>query len=156
MIQDNYNVSNSFSFLEAKGAETRKSPRKGVLTIIQSEKRDKENGKKKSNGVRILFSKQLEQDLQLSEQIQIGITHDKKTLVLGAMLDPSKTFYNLKRVKKDNIKSKLVLYNSAAVKEIIAKMELDFSERVSITFYGVEYFEDEKGIYAKVWREGEV
>lgn len=102
--------------------------------------------------MRIVFSKQLEEDLNLTDKIQLAVSKDGKSLYVGAELDASQTCYSLRRLKKDESKSKLVLYNSAVIKEITEKLNLSFEDRVGITFCGIEYLEIDDSRVAKVWK----
>lgn len=135
-------------FLEAKESG-RGSSRKGagVLTII--------NASKTGCGTRIIFSKQLEEDLGLKDKIQIGITNDKKSLVVGENINESQPSYLLRRQKKGNESSRLILYNSSVIKEITEKMGLDFSEGISVTFYGIEYIEVNGEYVGRICQEAE-
>ena len=63
--------------------------------------------------------------------------------------------YTLKRVKKNNYNSKLVLYNKEVILQICKRMNLKFEGTTSITFYGIEYEETDNGLIAKVWKDGE-
>lgn len=141
------NLKNDFCFLEAEENTKRNNHTgAGVLTII--------NASAKGNGMRIVFSKQLEEDLSLTDKIQLAVSKDGKSLYVGAELDASQTCYSLRRLKKDESKSKLVLYNSAVIKEITEKLNLSFEDRVGITFYRIEYLEIENSRVAKVWEKG--
>ena len=120
---------------------------KGAITIV--------NAIKKKCGCRIIFSKQLEKDLQLEDYIQFGFPKGNNYIVMGKKLDNNIPKYTLKRIKKNNPNSRLVLYSKPAILEICKKMNLNFDDRTTVTFYGIEYEETENGIIAKVWEEGE-
>lgn len=138
----------NLTFLEVDNTSKYQIPKsKGVLTII--------NDTKNGNGYRITLSKQLETDLGLKETLQIAITEDGKSLILGENLDVTKKSYPLKRANKRNPNSKFVIYNKMLVKQIVEKMELDYSDCCSVTFYGIEYIEEDGKLYAEVWKEGE-
>lgn len=139
------NFFDNISFLEAKETAKRNSSTgTGVLTII--------NASAKGNGTRILFSKQLEEDLEFTDNVQIATDKDGTCLYVGAELNSSQTSYKLHRLKKGDSNSRLVLYNSAVIKEISEKLNLSFEERVGVTFYGIEYLDMNGRKVAKVWK----
>lgn len=136
---------NDFCFLEAEENTKRNNKAgAGALTII--------NASAKGNGMRIVFSKQLEEDLNLTEKVQLAVSKDGTSLYVGAELDTSQTSYSLRRLKKGDSSSKLVLYNSAVIKEITEKLNLSFEEHVGETFYGIEYLEIDGRKVAKIWK----
>lgn len=120
---------------------------KGVITVV--------NALEKNCGCRITFSKQLEKDLELEDSIQFGFPKGNDYIVIGKVLNEEMPKYTLKRLKKNNPNSKLVLYNKEVVLEICKILKLNFDETSSITFYGIDYEETEKGLVAKVWKDGE-
>ncbi len=137
-----------YVFLIAEETSKEKQKKgKGIITIV--------NAERKNNGNRITFSKELQRDLKLSDEVQIAIAEDGSSLMIGVMLDEEQKTYKLRRLKKGNSNSRLVLYNKKVVEEITKKMNLQFENKVSITFYGIEYIETEKGLIARVWEDGE-
>ena len=137
-----------YVFLRAEETSREKLKRgRGAITIV--------NAEGKNNGNRIMFSKELEKDLELNNEVQIAIAKDGSSLMLGAMFDEEQTTYKLRRLKKGNSNSRLVLYNKKVVEEITEKMNLQFEDKVSITFYGIEYEETDNGLIAKVWEDGD-
>ena len=137
-----------YVFLIAEETSKEKQKKgKGIITIV--------NAERKNNGNRITFSTELQRDLKLSDEVQIAIAEDGSSLMIGVMLDEEQKTYKLRRLKKGNSNSRLVLYNKKVVEEITKKMNLQFENKVSITFYGIEYIETEKGLIARVWEDGE-
>lgn len=120
---------------------------KGAITIV--------NAIKKKCGCRIIFSKQLEKDLELTDYIQFAFEEDIKCIIIGKCLNKDIPKYTLKRIKKNNPNSRLVLYSKPVILEICEKMNLNFDDRTTVTFYGIKYEETKNGIIAKVWEEGE-
>lgn len=137
-----------YVFLKAEETSRKKLKKgKGAITIV--------NAERKNNGNRITFSKDIERDLKLDNEVQIAIAEDGSSLMIGAMFDEKQITYKLRRLKKGNSNSRLVLYNKKVVEEITEKMNLNFDETISITFYGIEYEETDNGLIAKVWKDGE-
>ena len=56
-------------------------------------------------------------------------------------------------MKKGDSNSRLVLYQKAVIQELTEKLGLNFDEAVSVTFYGVEYFEEEGTRVARIFQE---
>lgn len=120
---------------------------KGVITVV--------NALKKKCGCRITFSKQLEKDLGLEDNVQFGFPKNNAYIVIGKVLNEEMPKYTLKRLKKNSPSSRLVLYNKEVILQICERLGLDFDETISITFYGIEYEETDNGLIAKVWKDGE-
>lgn len=137
------------SFQELDAQDNSRNPRKsgnGVLSIVNSEK----------NGNRILFSKQLEEDLCLTNgEIQILASKEKRALLIGAKLPNAQKTYTLRRLKHGDESSRYVIYNKSLILAIAESLQLDFSECVSHTFYDVQYMEYEDSIIAYVTEGGE-
>ena len=135
------------SFVELNVQDNSKKPRKrgnGILTIVNSEK----------NGNRILFSKQLEEDLCLTNgEIQILASKEKRALLIGAKLPNAQKTYTLRRLKCGDESSRYVIYNKSLMLAIAESLQLDFSECVAHTLYNVQYLEIEDSIVAIV-KEG--
>lgn len=134
-----------FEILEVKNTSNKTIPKsKGAMTVVN----DINNG----HGFRIILSKQLEKDLNLTDSLQLAISEDGKCLKIGVDIDQSKQAYLLRRANKKKANSKLIIYNKPLVEEITRRMDLDFSQCCSITFYGIEYLEERGQLFAIVWR----
>jgi hypothetical protein len=136
-----------FSFLEAENTNKARKAGKGVATLV--------NAQRTGCGQRLVLSKQLQESLEIVDTIQILVSNDGNSLLLGTNISDKATNYNLRKIKKNNPNSKLVLYNSSVVNEITRKMHIPFEENVSVTFYGVEYFEHEGKTLAEITLKGE-
>lgn len=136
-----------FSFLEAENTNKAHKAGKGVATLV--------NAQRKKCGQRLVISAQLVNDLEIVDTVQILISNDGKSLLLGKNISEKATNYKTLLLNKDNPNGRRVLYNSAVVKEITRKMNLSFEETVSVTFYGVQYFEHEGKILAEISLKGE-
>lgn len=142
MAQLNHEILNSFVELDAQ--DNSKKPRKrgnGILTIVNSEK----------NGNRILFSKQLEEDLCLTNgEVQILASKEKRALLIGAKLPNAQKTYTLRRLKSGDESSRFIIYNKTLMLSIADSLGLDFSECVSHTLYNVQYLEYNNSVVAIV------
>ncbi len=121
---------------EGNKAGTRK---KGLLTLVNSRK----------NGKRLMLSQQLEEMLELpDDNIELGFM--ETALVLGRKLPKVEKSFELKHQGK-----KAVIYSAKAVREIAQHQKIDFTDRVSHTWYKpiVEEFEGDPIIMFE--REGE-
>ena len=103
----------------------------------------------KKNGHRIIIPVDLAEELQLNGTVQMGFQENR--LVLGKRLPNTEGAFVLKTLSK----RKLVLYSTSAVKRIVDVMELDFSQKVSHTFYDLEMDEWEGNPIALFEKEGE-
>ncbi len=123
---ETYNLSN---IKKAKASSTSRGTCSGagVVTIVNSEK----------NGKRISFSEDAIEHLKNEESIQIGFK-DKKLFIYTGLEEDK--YYSIKKQG-----AKYIAYNSELVKEITKELELDFTERVSITLCSAKYTEDEDG-----------
>lgn len=121
------------------GTKGERKKGKGVLTVISSKK----------NGHRIIIPVDLAEELQLNGTVQMGFQENR--LVLGKRLPNTEGAFVLKTLSK----RKLVLYSTSAVKRIVDVMELDFSQKVSHTFYDLEMDEWEGNPIALFEKEGE-
>ncbi len=132
------------SFQELDAQDNTRKPRtrgNGILTIVNSEK----------NGNRILFSKQLEEDLCLTNgEIQILASKEKRALLIGAKLPNAQKTYTLRRLKCGDEGSRYVIYNKSLTLAIAESLQLDFSKCVAHTLYNVQYLEIEDSIVAIV------
>lgn len=129
-------------FEPIKAVNATKKPcnnKKGVLTLISSKK----------NGYRILIPAMLAKELQLVDEIQIGFVN--QSLLIGRCLPKTKNSFPLRRLK--NVK--FVVYSKSVVKEIADKLDLDFTDKVSFTFYNVELDEWKGNPVAKISKGSE-
>lgn len=137
-----------FNFLEAtNSSKINKSSEQGILTVV--------NASSSGCGMRLVISNRLREDLRLTDTIQIALSEDGKFLYVGKCISTEATNYRLRNIKKGNPNSKLVLYNSAVVQELSSKMQLDFSDKVSITFKGIRYLQENGEMIAKIWFGGQ-
>lgn len=124
-------------FLERK-IRKKQSNRKGVLSIVYSNKNK-----------RLVIAKQVEKDLNITDKVQIAITKDNQ-IIISKEIDKSKEYYSLLREKKNDEKSKLILYDAELISYIVEKFALDYSSRTSYTFYDILYKEHNHNICAIV------
>lgn len=143
---NNFDLTN-FNFLEAENTNKAHKAGKGVATLV--------NAQRTKCGQRLVISAQLVNDLEIVDTMQILISIDGKSLLLGKNISEKATNYKTLLLNKDNPKGRRVLYNSAVVNEITRKMNLSFEEKTSITFYGVEIFELEGKAVAELTLKGE-
>ena len=136
-----------FSFLEAENTNKSHKAGKGIASLI--------NAQRTGCGQRLVLSAQLVNDLEIADTVQILISNDGKSLLLGKNISEKATNYKTLLLNKDNPKGRRVLYNSAVVNEITRKMNLSFEEKTTVTFYGVEYFEHEGKTVAEISLKGE-
>lgn len=137
-----------FSFLEAENSNKAHTAGKGIISLV--------NAKRTGCGQRLVLSAQLINDLEILDTIQILISNDGNSLLLGKFISDKATSYKLRLLNKDKPQGKKVLYNSAVVNEITQKMKLSFEDTVSVTFFGIEYFEIEEGrTVAEITLKGE-
>lgn len=136
-----------FSFLEAENTNKSHKAGKGIASLI--------NAQRTGCGQRLVLSAQLVNDLEIVDTVQILISNDGKSLLLGKNISEKATNYKTLLLNKDNPKGRRVLYNSAVVNEITRKMNLSFEEKTTVTFYGVEYFEHEGKTVAEISLKGE-
>ena len=134
-----------FSFLEAENTNKSHKAGKGVATLVKSQ----------HNGCRFVLSKQLQNDLEITDSIQILISNDGNSLLLGTNISDKATSYKMRFLRANDPNSKLVLYNSAVVNEITQRMHISFEEKICVTFYGVEFFELEGKTVAELTLKGE-
>ncbi len=97
---------------------------KGYATVIKTEK----------NGNRVTFSGEVIEKLKVSDNIHIGVTDGK--LVLSGIVHNKLMSY---KVKKQGSKS--IVYSRSLVDAIVEKLNLDFNDKVSMTFTHIEYSE---------------
>jgi hypothetical protein len=104
---------------------SRASGEAGVMTIINS----------KRNGRRITFPASVIKRLGDPESVQFAFLPDK--IVVSHKLPDNE---NSLCFRKDG--NKYILYASELVHEITEMFGLDFNDRVSITFHGIDYIND--------------
>lgn len=147
MAQFSNEILNSFVELDAQ--DNSKKPHKrgnGILSVVNSKK----------NGNRILFSKQLEEDLCLTNgEVQILASKEKRALLIGAKLPNAQKTYTLRRLKCGDENSRYVIYNKSLMLAIADALELDFSECVARTLYNVQYLEYNNSVVAIVTERSE-
>lgn len=136
-----------FSFLEAENTNKARKSGKGVATLV--------NAQRTGCGQRLVLSKQLQESLEIVDTIQILVSNDGNSLLLGTNISNKATSYKMRFLRANDPNSKLVLYNSAVVNEITRKMNLSFEETTSVTFYGVEFFDLEGKTVAELTLKGE-
>lgn len=122
------NMKNSLNLIKPKSKDTSRVDitSGGAMTIVNS----------KDNGKRITISKGSMEYIGNPESVEIGFTEDG--IVIGDKLPENGERFTLRKVG-----SKAVIYSAQLVKEITELFELDFSNRVSITFTDAEHIEME-------------
>ncbi|NMM65239.1 amidophosphoribosyltransferase [Clostridium sp. P21] len=98
----------------------------GVISIIKAK-----------TGNRIIFSKELLEELNNLEKVQVAFTED--SIIIGEKLPNNQSSFNIKRSG-----SKGIIYSTELVNEVSELFELDFSDKTSITFNEVEYLVNEE------------
>lgn len=109
----------------------------GILTAILSK-----------NGKRLMLSPYLAEVLKLDGTVQIGF--EDKSILLGKHLSDKCSDFKLKMVGK-----KKVLYSANAVETIASRLELDFTQGCSYTFYDVKLEEDGEYTIARFSKEAD-
>lgn len=119
-------MENQLKIVKPKSKDTSRGTRtgNGVMTVINSN----------SNGKRFIFSNSVIRYLDNPDSIEIGFTED--SVVASYKLPENGQRFNLR--KSGN---KGVLYSYQLVKEITELFDLDFSNRVSMTFNDAEYID---------------
>lgn len=105
----------------------------GKATIVNS----------KENGKRMTFPKSLLEELGIEENVDVSITLNG--LAIGSELPENAETFQLKMSG-----NKGVIYSASLVQEITEVFELDFSDRVSITFNEAEFINDGEYLYAEI------
>ncbi|HFL3777306.1 TPA: hypothetical protein ACG3RH_002933 [Clostridioides difficile] len=98
---------------------------RGVCTVINS----------KQNGKRLILAKEIMDYLKNPEKIEVGFTEDG--IVIAEKLPENGVEFSIKKTG-----NRMVIYSSELVKEITELFNLDFSNRVSITFTESEKYDD--------------
>lgn len=120
------NMDNQLKLIKPKSKDTSRGDitSEGAITIINS----------KDNGKRITFSKCSMEYIGNPESIEVGFTEDG--IVFGDRLPENGERFKIRRTN-----NKAVIYSAQLVKEITELFELDYSNKVSITFTDAEYIE---------------
>jgi hypothetical protein len=105
----------------------------GKATIVNS----------KENGKRMTFPKSLLEELGIEDNVDVSITPNG--LAIGNELPKNAETFQLKMSG-----NKGVIYSASLVQEITEVFELDFSDRVSITFNEAEIINDGEYLYAEI------
>ncbi|MCM3116314.1 hypothetical protein M3610_13495 [Neobacillus sp. MER 74] len=121
-LEENVIDLNSFSSSKSNGINSRYVGA-GVITIINSER----------NGKRIILSKELMEELLEPELVQIAFSSNE--IAIGEEIPNNDHHFN---VRKNGAKG--VIYSAGLIQEITGLFNLDFSNKVSVTFYQVRYF----------------
>lgn len=98
---------------------------RGVCTVINSKK----------NGKRVILKKEIMDYLKNPAKIEVGFTEDG--IVIAEKLPENGVEFSIKKMG-----NRMVIYSSELVKEITQLFNLDFSNRVSITFTESEKYDD--------------
>jgi len=124
-----------FELAMSRGS-TRASKQKGVFSIVNALKR----------GKRISISNEVHDMIGAPASIQVAFRGN--SLILSKQLSPNKKesgYFLLKPQGKSQM-----CYCTELVREISKRYSLDFSDRVSITFYDVEYETIDKNLAAVI------
>lgn len=105
----------------------------GVMSIIKS----------KSNGKRIVISKELSEKLGYPDSVQI--LYSEEELLIAEELIGAATSFPLKKYG-----AKYVIYSSSLVDEIAQELKLDYKNCVSRTLSNVEYMNDNGTVIAAI------
>lgn len=98
----------------------------GVMSVVNSAR----------NGKRVTFPQAVMERLNNPETLQFAFADDK--IAVAERLPGNEVSFNIKRGK-----GRAIIYAAGLVREIAEQFDLDFTSRVSITFYDVEYHEVE-------------
>lgn len=104
---------------------SRASGETGVMSIIKAR-----------TGNRQTLSKELLEELNNPEKVQIAFTED--SVIIGEKLPNNDNYFSLKISG-----NKGIIYSTQLVKEIAELFDLDYSNKTSITFNEVEYAQNE-------------
>lgn len=107
-------------------SKTRVSGEAGVISIVKAK-----------TGNRITCSKELLEELNDLEKIQVAFTKD--SIIIGEKLPNNESSFNIKKSG-----SKGTTYSTQLVNQVSEMFELDFSDKTSITFNEVEYLVNEQ------------
>lgn len=102
---------------------------KGVLSIVSQK------------SYRIVFNTNISEELDLDGTVMVGILEDK--IVLGKQLPNTSNAYLLSDIKDGDVVKKKAIYSKDVVLEITDRLNLDFSDRSTITFSCVTYQEED-------------
>lgn len=98
---------------------------RGVCAVINS----------KQNGKRVILAKETMDYLKNPSKLEVGFTEDG--IVIAEKLPENGVEFSIKKIG-----NRKVIYSSELVKEITQLFNLDFSNRVSITFTESEKYDD--------------
>ena len=136
---DEYLTKHNITFDDIEPSEAEQTQRTGfeagVWTLINS----------KRNGKRSVHSADLIESLGNPESLQFSYIPGK--VLIGENLKGVDRRFKLKKYGK-----KFVIYAASLVEEITKKLDLDYSDRVSITFTDVEYIENNGTVIAVIGR----
>ncbi|RMD02322.1 hypothetical protein D9O40_06710 [Clostridium autoethanogenum] len=110
---------------------TRTAGRSGILSIINAK-----------TCTRLIFSNELLAKLGNPEGLQISYNEKNKTIIIGKSLGNENT-YKLRRSGK-----KRVIYSKGLVRELTESLQLDFSQKTSITLQEANYLDNNEDIIA--------
>lgn len=103
----------------------------------------------------IVFDISLAETLGLDDMVKVAFFKNPLGILLGKHIPGIEhEGYRLKERKSRGKASKKVLYNTPLVEEIIERFQLDFSDRTTVTFYGLEIEEIEDSLIAIIRKEG--
>lgn len=125
-------------------AHEKKNNQKGNVTIVS----------KQGSSRCVLIDKELADELELNDKVVIAFQPEEKKILLGKKIPgiQHEGYFLRERIAK-NMCTKKVIYNSGLVQEIIDILQLDFSEKTSVTLYGLELVSEEEDIIAVVGKE---
>lgn len=133
---ENRKVYNLLEFTPATSeSKSRSASEKGAISIIKSKV-----------GTRIALSSELMNKIGNPESVQVSFMNG--ALAIAAVLPNNTIRHPLRKSGK-----KAIIYASDLVNEAIHKLNLDFSEKTSITFTRVEYQEYEDNTIAIIEAE---
>lgn len=130
------NLKNIAPFEATPNERTRSKKGNGVVTVVCSPK----------NGKRLELLPSLVTELQIEDTVQLGLLDG--CMVIAKNLPNIEQSFSVKSRGK-----KKIIYSSALVAEIIRKLKLDFTARVSLTLHGVQCDEYNGIKVAKVWED---
>lgn len=130
----------TFDLADARTAQSRdnskgETAKKGGLSIINAKM-----------GCRITLSSKMFRKLDNPDKVQVLFKEEE--LIIGNGLPGGNENYSVRKDGKEKIKGQI--YNSHLVKEITAEYKLDFSNRTSITFGEVKYYNQDGAPFAVI------
>lgn len=97
----------------------------------------------KGNGKRLTFAKAFLEKLNIEEAMDLSITPNG--IAIGNKLPKNAETFPLRTSGNNG-----VIYSYSLVEEVTEQFDLDFSDRVSITFTNVEFINDGDYFYAEI------